>query len=650
MKKTAILLMAFLLTLSLCSQVRLANIFSDNMVLQAHRPIKIWGYAPVGEKVKVIVDEQLKTAVSNEMGKWQLVFPPMDYGKGVKVKVVGEQNEIELVNVLIGDVWLCSGQSNMAMTVNGEGGQVYNYKVEESNANYPEIHSFKVIPSVSVKSGVDVDGRWEVCSPETVSNFSAVAYFFARQIHQKTGIPIGIINSSWGGTDIETWISMDSFQILPDKFKAKYNNAKEEDIGIILENNEEKRKAFESVVENDIGEKEKWYTPEFNSESWELMLQPQEWSNTALALFDGVVWLRYQFLVLDEDANQPGILSLGKVDDNDVTWINGIRIGETKGAGVDRYYQIPQGVLKKGANVIVIKVADVIRAGGLTGKEEDLYIETTGGKYSLVGEWQYKISAETKDLHYEDVTPNLYYGLLYNAMIDPLKDFAIKGVIWYQGENNAGQAYNYRTLFPALIGDWRSKWGYDFPFYWVQLAGYMGKAEIPPAADSWAELREAQTRTLSVKNTGQAIATDIGDANDIHPRNKQDVGKRLACIALHKDYGMTDIIYSGPTYKSMTLQNNRIIITFDNIASGLKVMNKYGYIEGFTIAGADQNFIWAKAYLEGKDKVVVYSDKIKTPVAVRYCWSINPDVNLFNSADLPAAPFRTDNWKISTEY
>lgn len=650
MKKTTILLVAFFLTISLCAQVRLANIFSDNMVIQAHRPIKIWGYAPVEENVKVVVDEQIKTAVSDDRGKWQLLFPPMDYGKEVKVKVVGRRNEIELKNVLIGDVWLCSGQSNMAMTVNGEGGQVYNYKIEESNANYPEIRSFKVIPSVSVKNGVEVNGRWEVCSPATVSNFSAVAYFFAREVHQKRGIPIGIINSSWGGTDIETWISMDSFQLLPDLFKSKYNNAKVEDIGIILENNEEKRKAFECVVENDIGEKEKWYTPEFNSESWKFISQPQEWGSTPLASFDGVVWFRYQFTVLEEDAGQVGVLSLGKVDDNDVTWINGIRIGETKGAGVDRYYQIPQGVLKKGANVIVIKVADVIRAGGLTGKEEDLYIETTGGKYSLVGEWQYKISAETKDLHYEDVTPNLYYGLLYNAMIDPLKDFAIKGVIWYQGENNVGQAYNYRTLFPTLIGDWRSKWGYDFPFYWVQLASFMPKAEIPPAADSWAELREAQTLTLSVKNTGQAIATDIGDANDIHPRNKQDVGKRLAYIALHKDYGMTDIIYSGPTYKSMTLQNNRIIITFDNIASGLKVMNKYGYIEGFTIAGADQRFIWAKAYLEGKDKVVVYSDKIKAPVAVRYCWSSNPDVNLFNSADLPAAPFRTDNWKISTEY
>lgn len=649
MKKTAILLMLFLLTLSLRSQVRLANIFSDNMVLQAHRPIKIWGYAPVGEKVKVVLDGQLKTIISNGVGKWQLEFPPMDYGKKLSVKVIGNQNEIEIVNILIGDVWLCSGQSNMAMTVNGEGGQVYNYKNEESNANYPEIRSFKVIPDLSVKSGVDVNGQWEICSPQTVSDFSAVAYFFAREIHQKTGIPIGIINSSWGGTDIETWISMDSFQILPDRFKAKYGNARTEDIEVILKNNEENKKAFEDVVKNDMGVKEQWYQPAFNSESWQLMFQPQEWGNTALASFDGVVWLRYGFSILDGDANQAGILSLGKVDDNDVTWINGIKIGETKGAGVDRIYEIPQGVLKNGKNTIVIQIADVIRGGGLTGKEEDLYIKTTDGKYSLVGDWQYKASVETKGLHYEDAVPNLYYGLLYNAMIDPLKEFGIKGVIWYQGENNAGQAYHYRTLFPALIKDWRSKWGYVFPFYWVQLAGYMPKAEIPPVTDSWAELREAQTLTLSVKNTGQAITTDIGDANDIHPKNKQDVGKRLAYIALNKDYNMTDIIYSGPTYKSMNIQNDKIIITFDNVNSGLKVMNKYGYIEGFTIAGTDQNFIWAKAYLEGKDKVVVYSDKIKEPAAVRYCWSINPDVNLFNNAGLPAAPFRTDNWKISTE-
>jgi len=380
-----------------------------------------------------------------------------------------------------------------------------------------------------------------------------------------------------------------------------------------------------------------------------LRLQEQQVSLAALASFDGVVWLKHDFVVADNDANSKAILSLGKIDDNDITWINGVKIGETRGAGVDRVYSIPSGILKKGKNSIVIKVIDVIREGGLTGKSDDLFIEIADGKYNLAGEWQYKKSIETNGISYEEFTPNLYYGLLYNAMIDPLKDFAMKGVIWYQGENNAGQAFDYRTLFPTLINDWRSKWGYEFPFYWVQLASYMQKTETPPETDNWAELREAQTLTLSVNNTGQAITTDIGDANDIHPKNKQDVGKRLAAIALNKDYGRKDIVYSGPTFKNAIKNNDRIIVSFDQIALGLHVANKYGYIEGFAIAGADQKFVWAKAYLDDKDRVVVYSEKVKDPVAVRYCWSINPDVNLFNSAGLPASPFRTDNWKISSE-
>lgn len=649
MKKITLILATFFFILSLHAQVRLANIFSDNMILQANQKIKIWGYAPAGEKVKIHLGDQEKTTISNKAGTWMVEFPPLEYGENFDMQITGADNECEIRNILTGDVWLCSGQSNMAMTVNGDGGQVYNYKNEVSAANYPEIRSFKVVPNISSKSGVEVKVEWEICSPQTVSNFSAVAYFFARDIHEKTGIPIGIINSSWGGTDIETWMSMDAFRKLPEKFRNRYNHTEVGDIEEILNRNEKNRKAFEETVANDAGMKEQWYDPAFPDTSWELISTPQSWSNTDLATFDGVVWLKHDFMVADSDANSKAILSLGKIDDNDITWINGMKIGETRGAGVHRVYSIPSGVLKKGKNSIVIKVIDVIREGGLTGKSDDLFIEIADGKYNLAGEWQYKKSIETNGISYEEFTPNLYYGLLYNAMIDPLKDFAMKGVIWYQGENNAGQAYDYRTLFPTLINDWRSRWGYEFPFYWVQLASYLQKAEIPPETDNWAELREAQTLTLLVSNTGQAVTTDIGDSNDIHPKNKQDVGKRLAAIALNKDYGRNDIVYSGPTFKSAIKNNDRIIVSFDQIALGLHVANKYGYIEGFAIAGVDQKFVWAKAYLDDKDRVVVYSDKVKDPVAVRYCWSINPDVNLFNSAGLPASPFRTDNWKITTE-
>lgn len=634
---------------SLVAQVRFAGIFSDHMVLQAEKPIRIWGRAGAGERVRVFLNEQQQAVKADKNGKWSLVFPAMAYGDTVRLKATGKTNEVVCSDVLVGDVWLCSGQSNMAMTINGGGGQVYNYKNEESNANYPLIRSYKVGAKISPTVGVDVEGVWEVCSPQTVSEFSAVAYFFARKIHQETGLPIGIINSSWGGTDIETWMSREAYQAMPTKIRAKYQHVESIGIEAMLKENEVNRKHFMDLVATDAGMKEQWYAPSFQPVAWEQMTQPQEWGTTALAPFDGVVWFRYEFNVLEADAGQPGVLSFGKVDDHEITWLNGVQIGATHGAGYERTYPIPAHLLKNGKNVLTVRVIDAARAGGFTGTAEQMYIDTEKGRYSLAGDWLYKATVDTRAYQYEEDVINLYHSMLYNAMIEPLTDFAIKGSIWYQGENNAGRAYHYRTLFPALIHDWRTQWASDFPFYWVQLASWMPKAEVPPVADSWAELREAQTFTLSVAHTGQAITTDIGDANDIHPRNKQDVGVRLAYIALNKDYGKSDIVYSGPTYQSMKVEKDRIVITFDNVASGLQVSSKYGYIEGFAIAGADQQFVWAKAELDGPNRVVVFADEIKTPVAVRYCWAINPDVNLYNSAGLPAAPFRTDTWRLSTE-
>lgn len=645
MKKVILQILLILIGIPAIAQVRLAQIFTDNMVLQAHKPIKIWGSASSKERVKVILNDNSKNVTADKKGNWEVTFPAMDYSKNAVLKVIGKNNTINLSNVLIGEVWLCSGQSNMAMTVSG----VNNFKNEEGNANYPLIRSFNVKPNYSVNTGVDVEGEWEVCSPQTVSTFSAVAYFFARKIYQETGVPIGIINSSWGGTDIETWISSDAFRTLPEIFKTRYNTAETVGIESVLKKNEENKNALTKAVSNDIGIDEKWYDFSFNPTAWHEMLQPQEWATTELAAFDGVAWFKKEVNLLENEAGKTGILSLGKVDDNETTWINGVKIGETDGAGNDRVYEIPSGILKKGKNIVTVRIVDAMRAGGFTSAKEDLFLKIGESKYSLAGNWSYKTTVDIKDLHYEDNVPNLYYGLLYNGMIDPIKDFEIKGVIWYQGENNAGQAYNYRTLFPCLINDWRSKWGYDFPFYWVQLASYLAKSEEPPTYDSWAELREAQTLTLSVNYTGQAITTDIGDANDIHPKNKQDVGYRLALIALNKDYNKTDVVYSGPTYKSMSKENGRIVIEFYNVASGLKTKSKYGYVEGFSIAGDDQKFVWANAKIDGNNRIIVYSDKVKNPVAVRYCWAINPDVNLYNDAELPAAPFRTDTWKLGSQ-
>ena len=345
MKRIILLVAMHLFVVSLHAHVNFAKIFSDNMVLQAHRPVKIWGNAAPGETVKVFLNERQKTTLTDKTGRWIVEFPPLDYSDAITLKAVGKENEVELRNILIGEVWICSGQSNMAMTVNGAGGKVYNYKNEESSANYPNIRMFNVKPNLSASVGNDIDGKWSICSPETVSDFSAVAYFFARKIYQETRIPIGIINSSWGGTDIETWISMDAFKRLPDRFKSRYKDAETYGVDAALKKNEDNRNSFFEAVANDVGMEEQWYRPSYNSELWKQMFQPQEWSNTELASFDGVAWFRYEFYMSDMDAGESGILSLGKVDDNDITWINGIKIGETEGAGYDRIYEIPSGVL-----------------------------------------------------------------------------------------------------------------------------------------------------------------------------------------------------------------------------------------------------------------------------------------------------------------
>lgn len=627
---------------TLQAEVKLSHIFTDNMVIQQNKPIKVWGWADKNETVEVRFLNQIKKTKADKNGHWLLQLNPITYGGPYTMDVKGKKNNISLKNILVGEVWLCSGQSNMEWIVSNS----MNANEEIANANYPEIRSFNVVKDMSFEPKSDLNGKWEVCSPETAGNFSAVGYFFARKLYQELNIPIGIINSSWGGTDIETWTSSDSFSELSDKFMARYNKLVAEDMNTFVKENDQNKKAFQDALANDTGLKEEWYKPSFNTNSWGTMPVPKLWDGE-LASIDGILWFKYNFTLPNGSNGKSAKIHIGPIDDNDITWINGVKIGETIGHLTHRVYNIPENVLKDGANTIVVKITDNAGGGGFWGEKENLYVELNGQKYPLAGDWQYKASVTNKDYKFIDISPNMYPSLLYNAMINPIINFPIKGAIWYQGENNAGVAYNYRTLFPNMISNWRTKWGYEFPFYWVQLANFMAKDNTPKDSE-WAELREAQSLTLSVPQTGEAVITDIGDANDIHPRNKQDVGIRLALNALNKDYGKTDIVYSGPTYKAISINGNKATITFNNVDKGLDVKNNYGYVEGFTIAGADKKFEWAKAYIDG-DKVIVYSDKISNPVAVRYSWSNNPDVNLFNKDGLPAAPFRTDDWKGITQ-
>lgn len=647
MKKTGILLLCGLLltlTMSLQAEVKLSSIFSDNMVFQQQKPIRIWGWANANEKIEISFLKQKKSVKADKNGNWIVEFAPQTYGGPYSLQVKGKSNTVLLENILIGEVWLCSGQSNMEWTMRKG---INNATVEANTANYPQIRSFNVKQALNPEAQSNLDGKWEVCTPSTVVDFSAVAYFFARKLNAELGIPVGIINSSWGGTDIETWMSGEAFNSLPEHFGKRYANLGITDFDKLLKEGAERKSQFYAAMNSEPGMAQRWFDPATNVSSWKKMNIPQLWEKV-LPDVDGIIWFRLDITLPEDASGKPAAIQLGPIDDNDVTWINGTEIGKTEGYSLNRQYAIPEGVLKGGANAIVVKVTDPYGGGGLYGNSDNMYLEVNGKKYPLSGSWLYKEAVTNKQYNYIEVTPNMKSSLLYNAMINPIIQFPVRGVIWYQGENNTGNAYDYKTLFPAMINDWRTKWGYEFPFYWVQLANFLAKDNVPQES-AWAELRQAQTETLSLSNTGQAVITDIGDANDIHPRNKQDVGLRLALVALNKDYGKQDVVYSGPKFKSMEIKGSKAVISFDFVANGLQTTNKYGYVDGFTIAGADGKFEWAKASIEG-DKIVVYSEKVPAPVAVRYSWGNNPDVNLFNTDGLPAVPFKTDDWKWSTQH
>jgi sialate O-acetylesterase len=399
---------------------------------------------------------------------------------------------------------------------------------------------------------------------------------------------------------------------------------------------------------NDPGTQQRWSGDTTDTSAWQPMNLPTSWEVTGipeLAKYDGIVWFRKEFDLPAGAESKEVKLHLGPVDDDDTTWVNGVQVGGIEGYNIDRVYSIPANVLKPGKNVVTVRVLDTGGAGGINGKPEQMFLEIPAeSAVSLAGPWAYKIGVElskTAALPMQlNNNPNVV-TVLYNGMIAPLIPYGIKGAIWYQGESNAGRAYQYRKLLPAMIGDWRTRWGEgDFPFYIVQLANWQ-ELQKQPGDDAWAELREAQSLTAkNVPHTGIAVTIDIGDAADIHPKNKQDVGKRLALNALAKDYGKK-IEYSGPLYRSMHKQGGKIVLTFDHAVGGL--VAKGDKPEGFAIAGDDKKWVWADAKIEGST-VVVSSPQVANPVAVRYAWHINPICNLYNQAGLPASPFRTDDW------
>jgi sialate O-acetylesterase len=622
--------------------VSLPSFFTDNMVLQQKSAVPFWGESDA-KSISITTSWDKKTYKTNvENGKWKVILKTPVYG-GPYTITINDGTTKTLNNILIGEVWLCSGQSNMEMPLEGWG-KIDNYKEEIANANYPQIrllqaeHIESTLPLNTLK--VQHDG-WNVCNPKTIADFSATAYFFARKIYKEKKIPIGLIHSSWGGTLIEAWTSSGALSTIHDfdaEIKAMKSEADQE--ALLKKYNADTANWEKELNASDKGfqnEKAIWATPNFDDSSWKTMPLPAFFENKGLSNFDGVVWFRKK---VNLPSNPTDFTISYLADDDDMIWVNGTYIGETKGYNVERHYTIPAKFLKKGENSITIRVFDGAGNGGVYG-DENFSLKSAKETISLAGDWKYNIGADIKDL---PAKPYLAQGqnrpaAIYNAMIAPLTDYKIKGVIWYQGESNAERAYQYQKLFPLLINDWRDQFkDKNLPFFFVQLANYKQQKQQPGDSD-WAELREAQFKALKLSNTGMAVTTDIGNGEDIHPKNKQDVGGRLASIALAKVYN-TKIDYSGPLYKSYNIKGNTVTVDFD---FNKNIKARDDSLKGFSIAGSDQKFYWAEAKIVN-GKVELYSKEVPNPVSVRYNWADNPDGNLTNASGLPASSFRTDVW------
>jgi len=640
MKNHLIFITMMVLCGNLFAQLKTARLFSNHMVIQRGQNINVWGTQTKGKNIEVTFNGKTLKTKTDKNGEWMVTFPALEGGKqSYKMKITSGKESIELSDIVIGDVWICSGQSNMEFELK----KANNASQEIAQANDTFIRHFKV-PKSSAETPEKTlaGGTWETVSPETVGEFTAVGYFFAQNIRNHQDIPIGLLNTTWGGSRIEPWMNAKTLHVENPKVYLeevqREQNATFERVVASL------KTKFPYLTMEDKGTVDGepvWAKPNLDESDWVNINVPDLWESQGFDGFDGIAWYRTTFELTKEEANNGATLSLGMVDDSDYVWINGQKIGETvEQYNAKRFYTIDSKYLTEGKNSIVVKVHDTGGGGGIYGDKDELFLKTANNKISFAKTWKFKIGSYSRPF----TGVNQIATLLYNKMIYPLLNFPIKGVIWYQGESNANtakDAEDYASLFPKMIQQWRNDWAIgDFPFLWVQLANYM-EPQDPNVVSNWAILRASQTSALKLPKTAEAVIIDIGEAGDIHPKNKQDVGYRLSLGARKLAYN-EDIIYSGPTYKSDEITGNKIEINFDHTGSGLMSKDKYGYIKGFTIAGGDKKFSWAKATIEN-DKVIVFSDKVQHPLYVHYAWADNPeDANLYNAEGLPATPFRTD--------
>lgn len=613
-----------------------SNVFSSHMVLQRDKPNTFWGWTKPGEKVTVSVGGKSGVGTADSTGKWKTQVMPPKVGGPYRVKIDGSQHVV-LDDVLVGDVWICAGQSNMEMGLTAVAGG----PEAVANATNSKIRLFMAPHQIALKPMPVNAGTWEVCSPQSVAKdgwggISAVGYFFCSKLQKETGVPIGLLHDNWGGTNAESWMSKEMAHRLGD-FDRQLAQAE----------------AFANSRGNYAEQVNKWYAENepgvnpqsswFQASGWKPVKADDVYGGIGWGDVDGIAWARCTFNLTADQAAKGGVLTMGAIDDADATWVNGTLVGATNSYNAPRSYNVKAGTLKAGANTLAVRILDTGGPGGFTNPELLQLKLEDGTTIPLQSGWEAKGASDLKKTKPFPVdstnNPNIP-TVLSNGMIEPIVPLAIKGAIWYQGENNSGRAYQYRRVLPSMIQDWRNRFQQgDFPFYIVSLAAYQPHKTVP-SDDDWAELREAQAMTAAkMKNSGLAMTIDVGDAADIHPRDKKTVGERLALIALARDYGKS-VVYQGPTYKSMAVSGSSIVLKFDH-AKGLTA--KGGAPGEFSICGSDHKWVWADAKIVG-ETIVVSSPSVSQPVAVRYAWQSNPTANLYNAAGLPMVPFRTDQF------
>lgn len=623
------------------ADVRPHPLFTDNAVLQQGTDIPVWGWADTGEAVTVSIGGSSASTVARD-GRWMVRLRPIA-APGPHTLTMKGRNTVVAQNVLVGDVWVCGGQSNMERQLGPREGQkpIVDWEKEAASATYPQIRHFLVAQARALTPQTTVQGSWVVCSPETVKDFSAVGYFFARQLHKARKVPVGLIHSSWGGTPAEAWMSSDGLRGQPDFADALGELAlltsKPAEAGEIFRKN---LRAWFREFDPGSNESMAFSAATLDLANWTPVNLPSMWEAAGLPGFDGVVWFRTEFDLPENWQGEAIEMHLGAIDDLDTTWINGVELGSTAGWRTPRVYTLPAHLLRPGRNTIAVRVLDTGGGGGLWGGDDAMRLQPVRKApqaLSLAGPWWRKASVNLNAVPRRPpadyTTTPAAPTVLYNGMIAPLLPYAIRGVIFYQGEANNDRAAQYRRLFPALIADWRRVWDRgELPFLFVQIAPYK---------DMRPELREAQLLTwLNTPKTAMVVTLDCGDAEDIHPANKAPVGARLALAARAVAYD-EKIDFSGPVLENLSTDHDRAWLTFTHRGGGLACADGGTQLKGFTIAGKDGVFHPALAGIKG-DRVLVWSEAVREPVAVRYAWANAPAGNLINRAGLPASPFRTD--------